>query len=569
MEQVFFKKKAYIISKFQSEFENWSYHVNQSINLLAISRKGPRLIELLFEEGLINSNILDNVFSEYSLPFIKISNKLTIVDDSVLYGSTINKNIRLAKRILGVVEENINVIPFTYSTNTPEEIKKRINCSVSKALLPENSADYISSLISSFKSLGKPYDIEFPIIYFDGDFSDKELLEIKLNSITKIISNHELIVNINTDYPNSYTILVNSGDGSKDNNPPEFSKFRIYLNENSTRLAFVPISPYIISREEIVSLEKNIDNDYLAIWESVFNQVNKEDIRKESHIRSLVIFANYLNSYSLFLNCMNYFEKYFRRDKFYINRFDLQLLLGYELSSSISVQLKKLINKDFCNGVKVFIPTQHFSGNVKSYFLPKESEESYDSFFQSNVDLLKLLGSESEVLNCIFYSQHKKIELFSRESDNYGDGNRLKFGFSLKHIITIIKAIIPNYSIEKIHSSIDKLIDVGAIVPKYLNLSTNVEDSVWSRVFRVGEGPIPTTQKILTCITLFNNLKNCFNSDSIPSVILEKYSVIALTNIFKFDGVEYDKIRKLGIRKKCSLYGARSYIVTEIGRAHV
>jgi len=554
------KKGSAFIKRYYSELLGWATYLNLTASeILTISRKGPRLIELLFNDGLINKKTLNSCYTEYAIPFIKDANKITIVDDSVLYGTTLTKTIAAVKKFLSLKVDNIDIVPFRYSTDTPDEVKVRLNRTISKALLPEESANYIGSLISSFKSLGKPYDVEHPIIYLHGDFTDIELLKVRLAAFSKLLSNNSLIEIENYNYPKSFTILVNGCSSREKKELPEFSKFRIYLNQDLSQLAIVPISPCVIQSDDLATLEHKIDKNYQKIWKTIYESVSiKED--EDFYLRSLVIFANYLNSFSLFLNNLQKFKNYFDISKIELKQFDLQLLLGFDLSTSITIDLNLLLKTDL---IEIYKTTPAYSGKLKDFILPAEYASEYNNFFDEKIEVLKTLKSESEILNSIFYSQHCKIELKSREKNNYNFTDRLKFGFSLHHLITIIEAIIPNYSIENVHQALDRLIDSGAIVPKYMNLSIDDTHKIYGRVFRIGEGHLPTSQKILTLILLFENLKNLYGQDNIPAIVLEKYTVIALTNTFNFTELNEDGITGLGIRKKFSLFGARSFMVTD------
>jgi hypothetical protein len=553
------------LKNYRTEIVEWANYVNNnSKNILAISRKGPRLIEMLHKAGFINSRVLNNTFSEYALPFLGKMDDLSIIDDSVLYGSTLNKMLHLSEQYLMIDEQNVDIIPIKYSVDTPEAVKNKINLNISIPIDTHKTTHYIGSLITSFKSLGKPYDIEHPIVYFQGDFSDIELLKIKIENINSSISKYPLIVNSNDNsYPPSFTILLNGGESSDKN---DFAKFRIYLNADLTQLSIVPISLAIISNDDINNLANIINPAFVDIWGKVYQTVNKTEKSEYLGKLSLVIFANYLNSFGLLLNCMSQFGKYFNPNEMFCDAFDLQILLGTTIANSIAFELNNLINRNFEDKPIQQIPS--FIGTIKNAVLPSDYETKYNDFLENRVDTLKSLNEEFEIINMIFVAQHYKIEIPSRKDNQFDYPDRLRFGVSLQYIIAKVKEIKPDYSIIKIHSALDKLIDCGTIVPKYRNVSTQENQVVWRRVFRVGEGSPSTIQRILAIEHLLTGFPNDYLKNGIPVVVLEKSLVIALTNSFHFDALQEDCINSLGITKKFDLCGARSYFKNSDGSGH-
>jgi hypothetical protein len=559
------KSASSFLKNCRAEIVEWANYVNNNPkNILAISRKGPRLLEMLHKAELINSRVLHNTFSEYALPFLGKTDELSIIDDSVLYGSTLNKMLHLSEQYLKIDEKNVDIVPIKYSIDTPDEVMNKINRNISIPIDTHKTTYYISSLIASFKSLGKPYDIEHPIVYFQGDFSDIELLKIRIDNINNSISQYPLIVNDNDNsYPPSFTILLNGGE-NPDNN--DFSKFRIYLNAELTQLAIVPISPTIISNDNVENPNNIINPVFANIWGKVYETVKTTNKPECLGKHSLVIFANYLNSLGLLLNCMPLFNKYFSQNKMFFDAYDLQILLGAKIATAITSELNNIIIESFEDKPIKLIPG--FVGAVKDAVLPPDYETTYNEFLKNRIDTLKSLNEEFEIINMIFVAQHYKIEIPSRKDNQFDYFDRLRFGVSLQYIIDKVKEIKPDYSIIKIHSALDKLIDCGSIVPKYRNVSTQENQVIWRRVFRVGEGSTTTIQRILTIEHLLTGFPSDYLQSGIPAVVLEKSLVIALTNSFHFDALQEDCINSLGITKKFDLYGARSYFKNSDGSGH-
>ena len=559
------KSTSSFLRSYRANIVQWADYLNDNAkNILAISRKGPRLIEILHEAGFINNRVFHNTFSEHALPFLGEMTELTIVDDSVFYGSTVNKILHLSEQYLKIDREKVDIVPVRYSEDTPDVVKNRIKRNVSVSIDKHKTMHHIRSLISSFKSLGKPYDIEHPITYLRGDFGDTELLKVKLEEVNDSISQYPLIVNDSDNFcPPSYTMLLNS-EGTSDSS--DFSKFRIYVNAELTRLAIVPISLTTISNDDTENLCEIIDPVFVNIWEMVCEAVNRTDEPECLSKHSLVVFANYLNSLGLLLSRMPLFGRYFNQKEMSIDVFDLQILLGAKLANSIASELNDLIVKEFDG--KPIESIQKPTGCVKKAVFPTEHEVEYNGFLKNRISTLRLLNDEFEIINMIFVAQHYKVDMPSRNGNQYDNPARLEFGVSLQYIVDRVQEIKSDYSIINVHSALDKLIDCGTIVPKYVNVSAQENQVIWRRVFRVGEGSPPTIQRILTVGCLLKKLPDDYLHNGIPATVLEKLLVIALTDAFHFDALQEECISGLGIKRKFGLYGARSYFEDSSGGGH-
>jgi hypothetical protein len=553
------KTQSKFSERYLNEIEKWSLYFNSFDNpILSISRKGPRLLELLYEDNIISKSVLDRTCSEYSIPFLKNIYSLSVVDDSVLYGSTLNDMSDTIKSKLSLNDKKINIAPFRYSINAPATIQTLINKRYSIPINSDESPVHINLLIQSFKKLGKAYDLEFPILYLDGDFKDQKLFKETLKVICEQIGNAEFIVNNNIHYPDSYTILIKGENQRTEEGGPEFSKIRIFVRSDLEQITITPMSPCIISNEDIKFFDQSIDKEFQSLWTEVIGELSHRSL-DEYDFRSLIVWANYLKSLSFLTKRLPFFEKYIQIERLELRIYDLQLLLGFSLSEKIYETLSKTIL-----GKKKFVFFQQNPNNFKNVTEFKIPTSTEDGFFECNDNLNDLkFDSESEILNYFFHCQHTRLELSSRIGENHSSIKRLKFGFTLNYIVDLIKKNKPDTSITKIHFAFDKLIDLGSIVPKYLDLSLNPLSMIWGRVFRIGEGPLPTTQRILILLALIENLKKLYNRDYVPAVVLEKYTVIALTNSFNFKELNEFGITGLEIKKKYGLYGARSYVKTD------
>jgi hypothetical protein len=57
---------------YEDDLLEWINYLDGSFDqILAISRKGPRIIDLLNELNIINSSLKNRTISEYAIPFLK------------------------------------------------------------------------------------------------------------------------------------------------------------------------------------------------------------------------------------------------------------------------------------------------------------------------------------------------------------------------------------------------------------------------------------------------------------------------------------------------------------------
>lgn len=547
--------------RYSPEIKRWALNFDLYPSpILSISRKGPRLFELLYQDGLIDKSVLDRTCSEYAIPFLRRLTNLSVVDDSVLYGSTLKDTIDIIKNKLFLKDSDVCIAPLRYSVNAPEQIKLLINKDFSVPISPSDSPVHINQLIQSFKRLGKPYDLEFPILYLTGDFSNCESFKETLELVCKDIGDSKLITNGTPNYPDRYTILVRGLNARTPEAGAEFSKIRIYVRDDYKQIAITPISPCIISNEDLLSFHKTISPKYQSLWSDVLSKLSNSSL-DEYDYRTLIVWANYLKSLSFLSKRLIHFENHFDISKLKFDAYDIRLILGFELPDKIISILSEIITEK--NKFVFFEQNYKHFYNINEFKIPTDRKDSFLNCFKGELDVLKDINSESEIINHFFHCQHTKIELSTRLGDNYNSIKRLKFGFTLNYIIDLVNQHIKDASIVNIHSAFDKLIDQGAIVPKYLDLSNESNKTIWGRVYRIGEGGLPTSQKILAILIIFENLKNKFKSEFIPAVVLEKCTVLGLTSSFNFKELNEDGITGLGIKKKFGQYGARCYITTD------
>lgn len=277
--------------------------------VIALSRKGPRLLEYLRKEkGLKEFPVI----TEHSLPFLfdQISRESTkeyrifIVDDAVYYGST----------VLALKDEIESYIKMFALTNRVK-IQGIYTCIKDKDSLDFGSipvyADqqirpgyghfFVKEMMKNLRSLGKSLEVEFPEFSFT---STKEVDIDLFLSLLKENFGEDKVYKIDDPLgiPSISVILSQPKSAT-------FRKLRMFVKGN--RVSVVAIAPELVNTNlklfRFVGFGKDVAvNDR---WQEVVGLLNKVDEQFEDHsvnnrnlVRTGVVLLNYFSSIDTFLN---------------------------------------------------------------------------------------------------------------------------------------------------------------------------------------------------------------------------------------------------------------------------
>ncbi len=535
--------------------------------IIAISRKGPRLIELLIAEGLLPLDFMKRVVSEKALPFLQdIVGDLLVVDDSVTFGSTFDRTLQLAQIAIersGGKGHAIG-IPFAVS----DEILPKYRTSIQSSYLDlkrETAAAFVYDEMLAFHLLGKPLDIDHPILSLSGDFGDPFLVESALEQVACVFGEGLLIPFVRrtpaAERPGevrSWTIVP-----GKSRPHSEFSKLRLYLSADSKLLNVVSICPMQLEADKFDALESYFSEPLSNLWhlalEAAWNVEGQ--FARTSREQSLATWANFLHEAETLYETRTTLQSEFAACGINTSWLgpqedDIQLLIGPALASTVSNRLRCVLENGLGREGKKDL-LDHLPSYALTERVPTHYEEGYKNL---RSELLQSAQDVSDVVEAVFYAQHRAIDLASRD-ERENSQERLDFGVSFGELKRIVASIIPDAGDYDIHWSIDSLIDRGAIVPKHIELSESGR-RIWARGFRVGEGSVPTL--LHTVRLLFDALSSSLQSEDLSAITLEKFFVLALADAS--DDRRLEPLQYLGIKKGFHLYGARPMIVTGTSR---
>lgn len=587
---------------YKDAFTQWSEKIAVKLKnkerertiVVAIARKGPRLCEL--EHTCIEKSLkYEHIISEHAIPFSLsdfINSLVILTDEAVYFGTTFQRIYTVLKTGISLfhtssIPQNkmtlLKAAPVVISNKASALLNKRVDWLINDipSIKEEETSEYINSLIEAFYKLGKPFDIEFPILYAQMPKewkmkSNKEIaenLEEILNKVELKGEEHPTTYKLRHKTTNSsniyYTVTRLLSDNIYQNNKlvhSDFIKIRAFWNKDE--IAFTFYAPHIIEDKYLIKDTPLFENTpYLNIWHTLWNEAysinnkifetrdyavkyNKQNINYnlDEYLyhtkRSLLIWANYLFSFDLATKLIHQLKEGIYADEesltqyFSLKETDICYLSGKTLLKTIYDQLNEIIASD----KEITLPSVPLEDIQIGNHIPEAYKESYDS---KNIQELPKCENMSQLVSTLFFNMHYQVELKGRENWKE-DLARLRFGESFSSIYN--RGFIRNFHDDiytSMHKAIDFRIDNGSIVPKYVYKSDN-GTNIWARLFRCGENEDLYNQKLIRFMThVLSNLKDIYGSNLLPlQLIYGTFSIYLLPipkeNIFQGEFLPWD-----------------------------
>lgn len=531
--------------------------------VIAISRKAPRLIELGLREHLIPDSLVDRVTSERGLGPISTgpvdSQSVCVCDDIVIVGSTFHRITNIAEQVCG--PGSVKPTPFAISSRAEKENLIGLTNSAPLNLPSDLCSSFILSEVAAFGSLNKPYDIEHPILYLDLQPGlsvtevERLLLDFGAQEHMRFYSTPRQFAAADGSIRTAHAWSLLSRDATP--HSETISKLRCYFDEKAHRLAIVPIQPEAGTvgdfKERIASLPEVLQELSSAISSDVSG--GGTDLLHTTRQRSFVAWANYLLELNALLPTIWKLRNAFERKQAVLSNraaslslFDVQLLTGPALAKRTRAKLERFVNSAmYVHEVRPLSAAHDFTAPI----IPEEYLSEYESAL---AELLEGCETAEEVLSAVFKAQHVAIEVKSR---NYAASNpkRLEFGVPFAYLTTVLENALGLGDAVEVHRAMDRLIDSGVIVPRYLK-SRRDGAEYWFRSFRVGEAQANVCEHVTK--ECFKALSSVFGKSDLGEILTEKFFVLAcdLNEIFKGSSLA----ASLNIRRGFHLYGARPKI---------
>lgn len=541
---------------------NWYHTINGKSGqtlIVTIARKGPRLYEycrsISQEEGRVS------VISEHALPFVlnadfcKKYTNVVLADEAIYHGTTFERiysllltGFYMTGRLLD--KNNIESIPAVVA-EAPQAFEKfiKIKDQYRSSITEKEIPFYIDSIISGFQSLGKPYDIEFPLFYIETGLPKDENIRIAENIAKTLKSSfgedkiyYYVVDHWNRDImaeegntgwshhvQNISIVLDGLIDPNRDIVKPEFFKVRIYVKDK--RICIASFAPHIIPEDyvgENTSLFEGSE-ELKKIWKEIYSGINffrgEENAEYRKYItrkvddtdapqkldyfwerqkqeyqyhckKTLIICANYLLSFYYLSKLSDPILSVMKEVGgcnaiMFADLEDLQYLFGEELAVLLKSQLDKLIETEI-----------HLRNNIISEIsqcdvIPAVYKAEFE---KQNIADFQKCKSVSELVSSNFSNQHRLVELKSR--GEYTLSDRLRYGESFSSLYRKFILFTPDGQItQDLHHSLDQRIDEGSIVPNYVCVSDVTHGfNPFIRMFRSGENEDKSKDQLLRIV---------------------------------------------------------------------
>lgn len=496
-------------------------NAQETCYIVSLSRKGPRLLEKLFEGEARHEW---NTVTEFALPFLfsKIANdtqtastktkiKLYIVDDAIYYGSTIESiynEIMTYARLYGLQVEP--VIHTCIMSQKAKPSVKEMGVDAVTDIPAGFEHFFVKNLTSSLRSLNKCLEVEFPMVtYRFEDKIDWETLKQKIEK--KYGEGHTYVIK----HPRMYSPEENVMYAQKedveniniilDNQGAQFKKLRIYVADNELRIACM--APRCMYSDYNDFSVQYYNTDLNSIWDRIYQTCcNPDELKakmssdeklsnyrtlKHNCLKTLVALSNYFESYNMLIES---------KDK--LNDIFASLSNGFSFEGVKEQDLFYLLgDKEMCSRIKEILDSLYERGDkIKSNINRTETPDiGYQVFeygfpetlmselsFRNGV-LLDKCQSTQEVLSLLFYNQMLIMGNSARSYNQLNGNSRLRLGYTFLALYNELQRnpnISPKDLGKELYRWMDRRIDQGCIVPQYVH---DPKSNEWVRGFRHGE----------------------------------------------------------------------------------
>lgn len=485
---------------------NEEIHSSETDIVIALSRKGPRMLEYLKRYNSLKEFAFT---TEHALPFIfeQLSNnrdkkyRIFIVDDAIYFGSTIQNLYNEIKAYIEAYKlDNLKI----YAVITAIKATDSKTLSIDNALLLNYKGNeplragyghyFVKCLMNDFSKLDNTLEVEFPTIEYDLPSNvDEQIVDEAIKKQYPDAFRSEQ----NGESRAKWCIILENGKTSA------FNKVRIFISANKLRFVFMNPHYFNNNEETLAGLMVRQGSPFREMWNEIqlhFKNVEL-DIRKEfnneirrNRLRTQVILANYILSFNNFLverDKINAIVGSLGIDEnsYSIKENNLTYLIGnVSLVANTIGRLKVAADSNLSLDPLLSVKEMTVNNDyvLESNSLPKDELEV---LLNHNLVMISKSQDTEESLSAMFNNLTILIEKWTRGTI-YDDNYRLRFGYTMKNLTAFVhrygafKIEEPEKFQTELHSWIDNRIDNGCIVPQYIVDSAS---STWMRVFRPGE----------------------------------------------------------------------------------
>lgn len=540
--------------------------------ILALSRKGPRLLEMLRLSGWLEDI---PIISEKAIDFIPPEElkgkKILVFDDIIISGTTISNLLsNIAKKY--DIEKNLVCMAIDKDTlalkkdthgNYYIELPngERVVVDYKLALSKDERFIFCNEIVRSFAFLNKPYDIDYPIFYtsINSEVMSSLLTQLKPDKAYNLTTTYQY----NNGYcrytflPVQEVIINNLFDNISQNSylRPQICKVRIYYNEENDEMALVPMVTFEANgklfEEERIFADYTYYNILIDRARDLINQsrdyIDSKDVRRPLY-RLIWYIVNYL--YGLSFNLRNLTEKdgvlSFAPSQI-LHHQDLVYLFGPSLTQIILDFLNSCYTQtiqELKDSFNVKIDSSDYERQVSESRLDEKREKLYEDIKNYLVEHIRVNDALTYQMAAIFEGLYYSKEIQTQEEarkngikeDYY---KRLERGFNYDQIKCILHrhGAFSQYSTDneidlKISLALDFLVDAGIQIPIFYY----ERDGYFERAYRYGEDALSAKQYGYLIASAIKHLFSYMKKDdkeTFPQITFEKIGVILREKILE------------------------------------
>jgi len=524
--------------------------------VIAITRKGPRLLELC-EKFQIGNTIGLNVMSEKSLPFLNRSSlegkRVVVLDDIAIYGSTL-KDVTDQIRNVGA-----DVFPITLAIDRTWLNRELADPEHEEDLDPNEVETFNRSLVRAFQSLGKPYDVDHPIITLDAVMRPKQECLQKIQRLGKkafdlTSPTHDRfgLINLTIDDPygvnletplNSDCVLTVDG----------VRKIRIIADTKNNIVRVVPMTTFTLNvgmLKQGTNLFVEELSDLNALFDNLLQLVTSDICSLSLVNKAIYRAALYLSAYTYGRTFLKHYGENLglpplSRDGSGLNNIDTSILfnpiIAEWLEGSLSAidwdNVADLLNNTTTKRVVTGYRSERRTPELAQTISKAVDQPLYEKV-KEHLDSAIVPGQDLVTnFNSIFRQLYLFVDLEQRQHHLY-EPERLSFGFTYNFVKYLLKSHRVKFNDWHLSACLDYSVDCGSVVP-IVALSSG---DVCCRAYRFGETKFaigPDELRYMTA-TLTEHLISVYNkvfnrsSVTISRTIFEK--------VFAFIGGHLDRV---------------------------
>jgi len=576
--------------------------------IVALSRKAPRLLEVLTLIGILHPNV--TVISERALDFMPPSElegkKVLVFDDIIISGTSIHdvlshlteKYVAQWRFLCVAVDADTIALPKNAGGDYYVKCRNGTIVTVDTKVRIERDERFIfcHEIVRLFAILNKPYDIDYPIFNISADYYRLSMLLDSggMDRVYNLTTLHQYncgfyrhtFIPLSSELTRDFCSHVLSGMALNS----QICKVRSYINRNTLETALVPIVTFEIGSDALKSDRIFSDkHKYMNQLLCEATCLTDDDTRNQAMYRLLWYIVSYIYGLSYIMRHPSFTRKYESVIPSKMLKYvDLLYLFGPKLSKIIinyfdshygaTISSVRAVGREMPDVSKGNPPDT--TERIAADFLDEERSAAFKSirpYMELNTRPYAPLSDRiATIFEALYYCVEIPTQEHVKKTGIQGhEHRRLGTGFNHQQLRTIIELQsseskhVPDLDLQ-MSLSFDFLVDAGIMIPIFYY---GRRDGCYERAYRYGEDALSARQfgyLIATTLeSLFQHMKSQDNIDVLPAITLEKMGVIFQEEIQKQDvldilkGMTDEKDRRLILTPFFSRHGKVLHINDE------